>query len=90
VRACLGIDLRQTPFTVYQIEVKPDSMAMPTDTSGVDYGRYATYHTLKDLSNVDPELWVTSSGTSNHQFRATQDTGKLFGRTRACLGSEDH
>jgi hypothetical protein len=33
-------------------------MAMFTETSGVDYGRYATYHTHKDLSNVDPEQWV--------------------------------
>src|SRR2546423_10182147 len=33
-------------------------MAMSTETSGVDYGRYATYHTLKHLSNVDPEQWM--------------------------------
>jgi hypothetical protein len=33
-------------------------MAMSTETSGVDYGRYATYHTQKDLSNMDPEQWM--------------------------------
>jgi len=33
-------------------------MAMSTETSGVDYARSATYHTLKSLSNVDPEQWM--------------------------------
>jgi hypothetical protein len=33
-------------------------MAMSTETSGVDYARYAIYHTHKDLSNVDPEQWM--------------------------------
>ena len=33
-------------------------MAMSTETSGVDYGRYTTYHTQKDLSNVDAERWM--------------------------------
>src|SRR5271163_1015046 len=33
-------------------------MAISTKTSAVDYERYATYHTLKDLNNVDPEQWM--------------------------------
>ena len=31
---------------------------MSTETSGVDYARYATYHTHKDLRNVHPEQWM--------------------------------
>jgi len=31
---------------------------MSTETSGVYYARYATYHTHKDLRNVDPEQWI--------------------------------
>ena len=33
-------------------------MAMSTEASGFDYGRYEIYHTQKDLSNVDPEQWM--------------------------------
>jgi len=33
-------------------------MAMSTETSGVDYARYATYHTLKSLRDMEPEQWM--------------------------------
>jgi hypothetical protein len=33
-------------------------MAMSTEASGFDYGRYAIYHTQKDLLNMDPEQWM--------------------------------
>jgi hypothetical protein len=40
------------------MEPKAHSTAAPIQTSGFDYGRYATYHTLKNLSHWYPDLWT--------------------------------
>ena len=52
------LDLRRTTFAIYQIEPNPASMATSTEVIRVVYGRYATYHTLENLSILDPELWM--------------------------------
>src|SRR5205085_3821519 len=41
-----------------EVGPKPDSMAMSTETSKVDYERYAVYHTQKSLRSTDPEKWM--------------------------------
>ena len=40
------------------MEPNTDSITASTETSGVDYGRYTTYQTLKDLSDLNPDLWM--------------------------------
>jgi len=40
------------------MEPNIDSITASIETSGVDYERYTTYQTLKDLSDLNPELWM--------------------------------
>jgi hypothetical protein len=40
------------------MEPKAHSTAAPIQTSEFDYGRYATYHPLKNLSHWYPDLWM--------------------------------
>ena len=40
------------------MEPNADSIAASTETSGVDYGRYTTCQALKNLSDLNPDLWI--------------------------------
>ena len=41
------------------MEPNADSITASTETSGVDYGRYTTYQTLKDLSDLNLDLRIS-------------------------------
>lgn len=78
------------------MEPNADSITASTETSGVDYGRYTTYQTLKDLSDLNPDLWMNLVDLAwddlhgNYEFSGEEyPLGPKFETMRQRKGRED-